>query len=167
MVPGSRWYLGTSSALHACPCSVSIYQTTFALCFKDSFMGMSQYHSLGQEAIQGIHPGLESASVPCAGARHWRHQTIFVGWKTEYSGCFSVWSDPRSGFHSVTIYDLTSPNSLPSSFQNQLLMVFSLLPIETRKVPQLHLKRQNCVEEAPLPSQFPPASILGNGVLST
>lgn len=55
-----------SSALHACPGSVSIYQTTFALCFKDAFMGTSQYHSLGQEALQeqGIYPGLENASVP-------------------------------------------------------------------------------------------------------
>lgn len=169
MVPGSRRYHGTSSALHACPGSVSIYQTTFALCFKDSFMGMSQYHNLGQEALQeqGIHLGLESASVPCAAARHWRHLTIFVGWKTEYSGCFSVWSDPRSGSHSVTIYDLACPNSLPRSFQNLLLMAFSLLPTETRKGPQLHSKRQNWVEDALLPSRFPPALILGNGVLST
>lgn len=145
LVPGSRRYLDMSSALHTCPGSVSIFQTNFALCFKDSFMGMSQYHSLGREALQeqGIHPGLESASVPCAGARHWRHPTIFVGWKREYAGCFSVCSDPQSGFHSVTIYNLTSPNSLPSSFQNQLPMAFSLLPLETRKAPQLHSKRQN------------------------
>lgn len=37
-----------------------------ALCFKDAFMGVSQNHSLGQEALeeQGIGPCLENASVP-------------------------------------------------------------------------------------------------------
>lgn len=90
--------------------------------------------------------------VSRAGARPWRHPTIFVGWKTEYAGCFSVQSDPQSEFHSVTIYDLTSPNSLPRiSFRNQLPMAFSLLPLETRKAPQTTLKETKLGGGCPAP----------------